>query len=302
MKLLITGATGVIGQKIIKRVTENSFEINFLTTRRSKLKSIKNANGFFWNPNKNIIDLNCFNGVDSIIHLSGKNIFKKMDKKTKKRIYESRVLSTKLLFNSIRELKLTHKINSLICASAIGIYKSDDNKIHYEKNKIYPSNFLERLVYDWEKSSFSFKKHGVKVVNLRIGLVFSSGGFLKIIKTFGNFGLISSFGSGNQFQSWIHIDDLVEIFLLSIKDKWDGIYNAVSPQPINQNKMMELISKTLNRPYIMPNIPSFVLQIIFGEMSKILISSHRVSSEKVLQKGYIFKYADIEKALKDILN
>ncbi len=73
MKLLITGATGVIGQKIIKRVTENSFEINFLTTRRSKLKSIKNANGFFWNPNKNIIDLNCFNGVDSIIHLSGKN-------------------------------------------------------------------------------------------------------------------------------------------------------------------------------------------------------------------------------------
>ena len=302
MKLLITGATGVIGQKIIKRVTENSFEINFLTTRRSKLKSIKNANGFFWNPNKNIIDLNCFNGVDSIIHLSGKNISKRWTKKQKKRIYESRVLSTKLLFNSIRELKLTHKINSFICASAIGIYKSDDDKIHYEKNKIHPSSFLERLVYDWEKSSFSFKKYGVKVVNLRIGLVFSSGGFLKIIKTFGNFGLISSFGSGNQFQSWIHIDDLVEIFLLSIKDKWDGIYNAVSPQPINQNKMMKLISKTLNRPYIMPNIPSFVLQIIFGEMSKILISSHRVSSEKVLQKGYVFKYADIEKALKDILN
>ena len=302
MKLLITGATGVIGQKIIKRVTENSFEINFLTTRRSKLKSIKNVNGFFWNPNKNIIDLNCFNGVDSIIHLSGKNISKRWTKKHKKRIYESRVLSTKLLFNSIRELKLTHKINSFICASAIGIYKSDDDKIHYEKNKIHPSSFLERLVYDWEKSSFSFKKYGVKVVNLRIGLVFSSGGFLKIIKTFGNFGLISSFGSGNQFQSWIHIDDLVEIFLLSIKDKWDGIYNAVSPQPINQNKMMELISKTLNRPYIMPNIPSFVLQIIFGEMSKILISSHRVSSEKISQKGYVFKYTDIEKALKDILN
>ncbi len=302
MKLLITGATGVIGQKIIKRVTENSFEINFLTTRRSKLKSIKNVNGFFWNPNKNIIDLNCFNGVDSIIHLSGKNISKRWTKKYKKRIYESRVLSTKLLFNSIRELKLTHKINSFICASAIGIYKSEDDKIHYEKNKIHPSSFLERLVYDWEKSSFSFKKHGVKVVNLRIGLVFSSGGFLKIIKTFGNFGLISSFGSGNQFQSWIHIDDLVEIFLLSIKDKWDGIYNAVSPQPINQNKMMELISKTLNRPYIMPNIPSFVLQIIFGEMSKVLISSHRVSSEKISQKGYVFKYTDIEKALKDILN
>jgi len=302
MKLLITGATGVIGQKIIKRVTENSFEINFLTTRRSKLKSIKNVNGFFWNPNKNIIDLNCFNGVDSIIHLSGKNISKRWTKKHKKRIYESRVLSTKLLFNSIRELKLTHKINSFICASAIGIYKSDDDKIHYEKNKIHPSSFLERLVYDWEKSSFSFKKYGVKVVNLRIGLVFSSGGFLKIIKTFGNFGLISSFGSGNQFQSWIHIDDLVEIFLLSIKDKWDGIYNAVSPQPINQNKMMELISRTLNRPYIMPNIPSFFLQIIFGEMSKVLISSHRVSSEKISQKGYVFKYTDIEKALKDILN
>ncbi|MAU58985.1 MAG: TIGR01777 family protein [Flavobacteriaceae bacterium] len=302
MKLLITGATGIIGRKIIERVVENSFEINFLTTRKSKLKSIKNAKGFFWNPNKNIIDLNCFNGVDSIIHLSGKKISRRWTKKHKKGIYESRVLTTKLLFNSISELKFTPKIKSFICASAIGIYKSEDNKIHYEKNKIYPSTFLEKLVYDWEKSSFSFKKHGIRVVNLRIGLVFSSGGFLKIIKTFGNFGLISSFGSGNQFQSWIHIDDLIEIFLLSIKDKWDGIYNAVSPQPINQNKMMELISRTLNRPYIMPNIPSFFLNVIFGEMSSILISSHRVSSEKVLQKGFVFKYADIEKALKDILN
>ena len=114
--------------------------------------------------------------------------------------------------------------------------------------------------------------------------------------------MISSFGSGKQGQSWIHIDDLVEIFLLSIKDKWEGIYNTVSPNSVSQNKMMELISRNLNRPYFMPNIPSFVLQIIFGEMSKILVSSHRVSSEKVLQKGYVFKYVDIEKALKDILN
>ena len=206
------------------------------------------------------------------------------------------------MYSSIREIKFPHKIKSLICASAIGIYKSEDKKIHYEKNKIFPSNFLQGLVYDWEKSSLSFKKIGIRVVNLRIGLVFSSGGFLKTIKAFGKFGLISSFGSGKQGQSWIHIDDLVEIFLLSIKDKWEGIYNTVSPNSVSQNKMMELISRNLNRPYFMPNIPSFVLKIIFGEMSKILISSHWVSSDKVLKKGYVFKYADLEKALNDSLN
>lgn len=302
MKLLITGATGVIGGKIIERVKENFFEINFLTTRKSKLKSIKNAKGFFWNPKKNIIDLDCFIGVDSIIHLSGEKVSRRWTKKNKKRIYESRIISTKLLYSSIREIKFPHKIKSFICASAIGIYRSEDKKIHYEKNKIFPSNFLQGLVYDWEKSSLSFKKIGIRVVNLRIGLVFSSGGFLKMIKAFGKYGLIFSFGSGKQGQSWIHIDDLVEIFLLSIKDKWEGIYNTVSPNSVSQNKMMELISRNLNRPYFIPNIPSFVLQIIFGEMSKILISSHWVSSDKVLKKGYVFKYADLEKALKDILN
>jgi NAD dependent epimerase/dehydratase family enzyme len=111
-----------------------------------------------------------------------------------------------------------------------------------------------------------------------------------IMKKFGNFGLISSFGSGKQGQSWIHIDDLVEIFLLSIKDNWYGVYNAVSPNPVNQNKMMELISRNLHKPYFMPNIPKWVLQIILGEMSQILVPSHWVSSSKVLKNGYVFVF------------
>ena len=286
---MITGATGGIGERIIKRSKENYFEINFLTTRKSKLDSIENTKGFFWNPKKNIIDINCFIGIDSIIHLSGEKISKRWTKKYRKKIYESRISSTMFLYNTIRDLKFPHKIKSFICASAIGIYKSDDKTIYDEKNKIFPSNFLESLVYDWEKSSFSFKKIGIRVVSLRIGLVFYNGGILKTMKKFGNFGLISSFGSGKQGQSWIHIDDLVEIFLLSIKDNWDGVYNAVSPNPVNQNKMMELISRNLHKPYFMPNIPKWVLQVILGEMSQILVSSHWVSSNKVLKNGYVFK-------------
>ena len=121
-----------------------------------------------------------------------------------------------------------------------------------------------------------------------------------MIKAFGKYGLISSFGSGKQGQSWIHIDDLVEIFLLSIKDKWEGIYNTVSPNSVSQNKMMELISRNLHKPYFMPNIPKWVLQVILGEMSQILVLSHWVSSNKVLKNGYVFKYSEIDKALKSI--
>ena len=301
MKLLITGATGSVGTRIIE-IAKNNYKINFLTTKRSKLKSIKSAKGFFWDPKKNFIDEKCFDGVDAIIHLSGEKISKIWTNKTKTKLYDSRILSTKLLYNYVRKLKAIHKIKSFICASAIGIYKSDSEIIYNEKNKIIPTNFLENLVFDWERSSVSFKKLGIRVVNLRIGLVFYNGGFLKTIKIFGKVGLLSSFASGKQGQSWIHIDDLAQIFLFTIENKLEGIYNAVSPKPVNQNEMMRLVSRTLKRPYFFPNIPEYILKLVLGEMSQIIISSHWVSSEKVLQKGYVFKYTDIEKALKDILN
>ncbi len=301
MKLLITGATGGIGKNFIYRAQKNNFKINFLTTKKNKLKLIANAKGYFWNPKKNKIDINCFKDVDTIIHLSGAKVSKRWTKKNKEEIYKSRILSTDLLYNSIKGLNYGHNIRSFICASAIGIYKSDYNKIYDEKNKICPSSFLERVVYDWEKSSLKIKKLGIRLVNLRIGLVFYNGGILKAIRTAANFGLICAFGSGKQGQSWIHIDDLIEIFYLSIKNNWEGIYNAVSPNPVNQIKMMELISKNLNKLYFMPNIPEFMTRIMLGEMSHIIISSHWVSCEKIIKKGFIFKFADLNSALKDFL-
>ena len=301
MKLLITGATGGIGRRIID-LAKNNYKINFLTTKRNKLNAIKSAKGFFWDPYKNFIDKKCFDGVDTIIHLSGEKISKIWTENTKIKLYDSRILTTKFLYNSVRDLKPRHKIKNFISASAIGIYKSDSEIIHIEKNKINPSNFLQNLVFDWERSSYSFKKLGIRVVNLRIGLVFFDGGFLKTIKPFGKVGILSSFGSGNQGQSWIHIDDLAQIFLFSIENKLEGIYNAVSPNPINQNQMMRLISKTLKRPYLFPNISEYILKLFLGEMSQIIISSHWVSCDKIIKKGYVFIFPEIENALKDILS
>ena len=300
MKLLITGATGGIGTRIIE-IAKTNYKINFLTTKKSKLKSIKSAKGFFWDPKNNFIDEECFDGVDTIIHLSGEKISNRWTKKTKIKLYDSRILSTKLLYNSVLKLKSIHKIKSFICASAIGIYKSEFQKNYNEKSKLIPSNFLENLVFDWERSSFNFKQLGIRVVNLRIGLVFYNGGFLKTIKTFGKAGLLSSFASGKQGQSWIHINDLAQIFLFSIENKLEGIYNAVSPKPVNQDQMMRLISKILKRPYFFPNIPEYILKLVLGEMSQILISSHWVSCDKILKKGYVFMFPEIDNALKDIL-
>ena len=301
MKLLITGATGGIGRRIVD-LAKNNYKINFLTTKKNKLNSIKSAKGFFWDPNKNFIDKKCFEGVDTIIHLSGEKISKIWTENTKIKLYDSRILTTKFLYNSVRDLKPRHKIRSFISASAIGIYKSDSEINHIEKDKINPSNFLQNLVFDWERSSSSFKKLGIRVVNLRIGLVFYDGGFLKTIKPFGKVGILSSFGSGKQGQSWIHIDDLAQIFLFSIENKLEGIYNAVSPNPVNQNQMMRLISKILKRPYLFPNISEYILKLFLGEMSQIIISSHWVSCDKILKKGYVFIFPEIDHALKDILS
>jgi len=256
MKILITGATGLIGKAIIHELFSTNHTVNFLTTSKNKLKFYTKANGFYWNPNKGEIDLNCFTNIDSIIHLSGVSISKLWTKKNKKKILESRVFSTRLLLKSL--ILLSNKINlkSIISASAIGVYPSSFDKIHYENDQLLVDSFLQKVVSEWENEVLKFSKLNCFIVRFRIGLVLSkNGGLIKSIKTPMLFGLGSAFGSGKQIQTWIHINDLVSLFINSIENKWDGVYNAVSPNPVNQNKIMELILRNLHKPYFIPNIP-----------------------------------------------
>jgi uncharacterized protein (TIGR01777 family) len=302
MKLLITGATGLVGNSLIEKLTHQGIQIHYLTTRKSQMKSIQEAQGYYWNPNKKEIDLACFLGVDGIIHLAGATVSKRWTKAYKEKIHSSRVLSTQLLLKGLQSCKGDHQIKQLVSASAIGIYPSDFKKIMNEEMAIEPTAFMQKVVYDWEGEVDAFKAEGVTVAKIRIGLVLSKkGGVLGTLKIPVYFGLGAAFGNGKQGQSWIHMDDLVGIFSTAIDQKWEGVYNAVAPNSVNQSRLIAALSRALKRPYFLPPIPALFIKLGAGEMSDLVLDSHWVSTQKVLDQGYKFQFTDIEKAIDDLL-
>ena len=302
MKLLITGATGLIGSSIIENTQKNDIKVHYLTTRKSKINSIQGAVGFFWNPSIQEIDIKCFDGVDTIIHLAGASISKKWTSKNKKEIFESRVFSTQLLKKGLEDSG-TGKIKTIICASAIGIYPNSFHETFTEKNKILNENYLQEIVIAWEKESRKLSSLAANFSIIRIGLVLSArGGFLTKLALPIKFMAGSAFGSGNQWQSWIHISDLTLLFLHCATNNWKGLFNAVSPNPVLQRKLIKEIGKALNRPVFLPNIPSFILKIFLGERSILVLASQKISAKLILKKGFSFQFSSLDSALREIYN
>ena len=297
MKFLITGATGNIGSFLIDKILSTGFKVNYLTRNQTKIKKSPNLNGFLWNPNKQTIDQKCFEGVTHIVHLSGESISRRWTNKRKKNILSSRLLATKLLFNSLSEYDSLSKIEHIVCASAIGIYESSYEKIYDEESICEGKTFLQQVVKKWEKELLNFKKLGMSITIFRIGLVLSrKGGILKTLQIPTKFNIAAPIGDGNQYQSWIHEYDLSNMIMESIFNKWVGVYNAVSPNPVRQKKFVKLYAKSLNKISLPIPIPKFMIRLLFGEMSTLIFNSQYVSSKKIIDSGFIFRFLEIEEA------
>ncbi|GAA4281223.1 TIGR01777 family oxidoreductase [Gaetbulibacter aestuarii] len=301
MRVLITGATGLIGKHVVSRCKENGIAIHYLTTRKSKLESNENYKGFYWDPDSGEIDKSCFDGVDAIIHLAGASISKRWTSAYKKEILDSRVKPTHLLIQSLIGEK--HHVKHVISASAIGVYP--DSLVNYYDETFTDfdhESFLTLVVNKWEEAVDGFKELGIEVSKIRIGLVLAKeGGALPSMAKPIKFGVGSAFGKGKQWQSWIHIHDLSEMFIRVLQDELYGIYNGVAPNPVTNNDLVLMIAKVLNKPLLLPNIPEFVMRILLGEMHVILYASQRVSSQKIESEGFQFKYHRLEPALEDLL-
>ena len=302
MKFLITGGTGNIGSFLIDKILSSGFKVNYLTRTQTKIKKSSNFNGFLWNPNKQKIDQKCFEGVTHIVHLSGESISKRWTNKRKKNILSSRLLATKLLFNSLSEYDSLSKIEHIVCASAIGIYESSYEKIYDEESICDGKTFLQQVVKKWEKELLNFKKLGMSITIFRIGLVLSrKGGILKTLQIPTKFNIAAPIGDGNQYQSWIHEYDLSNMIMESIFNKWVGVYNAVSPNPVRQKIFVKLYAKALNKISLPIHIPKFMIRLLFGEMSTLIFNSQYVSSKKIIDSGFIFRFLEIEEAFSDLV-
>lgn len=299
--ILITGATGLVGQEIVKHCLANNIAVNYLSTNKSKLEDKPNYKGFYWDPSKDEIDTACFNDVDTLINLAGASISKRWTDSYKAQIIDSRVQSLQLLFNIIKDKKTT--IKHLVSASAIGYYPDSKTNYYEEDYTNSDDGFLQQVVALWEKEAIAFKQLNIGVSLLRIGIVLSKeGGALReLVKPIK--GLVGSpLGTGKQWQSWIHIEDLVALFLFVIKEKHFGVFNAVAPNAVKQKELVKTIAKVLKKPLILPRIPAFALKQILGEMSAIVLESQRVSSKKIESLGFSFKYHHLKPALEDLLN
>lgn len=300
MKILITGATGLIGNELVTLLLQNGVTVHYLTTSKNKIESQPNYKGFFWNPNQGIIDENALMGVDSIIHLAGASISKRWTSKYKQEIIESRILSSNVLFKALKDNP--HSVKQIVSASAVGIYPDDLTALYTEEETQVNDSFLGKVVVKWEESVNKFKLLNIKVCKLRTGLVLSNkGGALVEMEKPIKMGIGSPFGSGKQMQSWIHIHDLVEMYFYAVKSELNGVFNAVAPHPITNKKLTQEIASVVKKPLFMPNIPRFLMQLILGEMHTILFDSQNVSSKKIENEGFVFEYKQVDKALKSLL-
>ena len=298
--ILITGATGLVGKALVKECLSKGFNIHYLTTSKSKISSKKNYKGFYWNPQLDQIDPKCFEGVSTVINLAGSSIAQRWTKVSKSTILSSRKNALELLHSTIE----THKfpIRHVISASAIGIYPDSKTRYYKEDFQGTDASFLRTVVRSWEGALKSFKSLGVLTTALRIGIVLDAneGALPKISGPIKGY-LGSALGSGEQWQSWIHIDDLVSIFLFILESDIEGVFNAVAPNPVQQKDFVKSVAKVLKRPLFFPNVPEIVLNFALGEMSAIVLESQRVSAQKIQNLGFEYKYHELDAALNHLL-
>lgn len=294
-KVVITGASGLIGTRLTEMLVEKGYEVAHL----GRTKKSGKVPTYVWDIEKSVIDDEVFNNTDAVIHLAGAGVAdKRWNPKRKLEILESRTKSTALLAHYLSK---NQQVKTVVAASAIGYYGFGLTDHEFSEVSNPGTDFLAQVVRAWEGEVDKIKS--ARVVKLRIGIVLSEkGGALKEMMKPVAWGVGSPLASGNQFLSWIHIDDLCRMFIKALEDgSMQGAYNATGPYAVTNRALTEAIAKTLHKPLVLPPVPGFLLKIIVGEMADLVINGSIVSSAKIQKAGFTFKFPTLETALDDLL-
>ncbi len=296
--VLIVGGSGLIGNRLTELLKQEGFEVSWMSRSKSNRKGVIS---YYWNPEKKEIDDIAVRNADYIINLAGAGIADKLwSKSRKKLIINSRILPNELLIDTLKNSN--NKLKGYFSASAIGFYGDRGNQILNEFEQL-GKGFLAESTIAWENSIIKARSINVRWAAFRIGIVLSkSGGALPKLLTPFLFRIGGYFGSGKQWYSWIHIDDVCRIFIEAIQNEnINGFYNATAPNPLTNLELTKAIGKEKGGFFLFLPIPAFLLKLFMGEMSSVILNSTRVSCEKIIDTGFKFKFPEIKEALHDVL-
>lgn len=298
--VLITGGTGFVGSNLTEMLVANGFSVSILS--RSKRANKKDVSYYIWDVEKQTIDEAAVNNADYIIHLAGENIAgARWTKKRKEAIVDSRENSIKVIHKVLS--KQNHKLHAFISASATGIYGAINGEAICKETTPPAADFLGRTCQIWEAAVDTIGKLGIRTVKVRTGLVLGKGeGLIKKLKPIFKYRLGAPLGSGKQYMPWIYIDDLCAIYLKAIvDDSLHGPYNAAVEDETNNITFSKTFAAVYGYKMWLPHVPAAIIKLGMGQMSKIVLTGRRVSSEKIRKTGFKFKITDIEEALRKVI-
>lgn len=299
MNTLITGGTGLIGRHLTKLLLSKGHKVSLLSREKENIPEVK---VYLWDVEKGLIDEEALKGIDCVIHLAGAGIAdERWTDKRKQEIIDSRIKPIHLLNKHLQAQQI--KLKAFVSASAIGFYGGDTAETRLDENSNAGNDFLATCTKIWEAETEKFTQTE-RTVSLRTGIVLSeAGGALpKLIQPI-KLGIGSPLGSGKQWMSWIHIDDMCNLYLQAIEDpKMQGAYNAVAPHPARNEEVTKTAAEVLKRPLWLPNIPAFVLKLIFGELSITILGGNYVKNKRVSEElSFTYKFLTLKGALENLL-
>jgi uncharacterized protein len=298
--VIISGGRGLIGQHLSEKLKDKGYDVAILSRSRDPDSTIRS---YHWNIAQKEIDKEAINHCDFIIHLAGAGIGnRRWTRKRKKEIVDSRVKSIDLIYNNLDPKN--NQLKAVISASAIGYYGAVTAEHIFTEQDAPANDFLGQICSKWEDAADQFTRSGIRTVKLRTGIVLSKKrGALSRLRIPIRLGIGSAIGSGRQYMPWIHIDDLCAIYIHAIENQAiSGAYNAVAPEHITNQAFTRKAARALNKPFWFPDIPAFIMKLLFGEMSLMLLKGSRVSSEKIEASGYSFLFPDLDGAFMDLFS
>lgn len=300
MKVLVTGATGFIGKRVVNQLLNAGDEVVVLSRNVAKgaIRLGSQCQYYQWIDMNTMPPLEALKGIDGVINLMGEGIAeKRWDEEQKKKIYDSRILGTRNLIEAIKASN--SKPKAFISSSAVGIYGNRGDEDITEESST-ADDFLAHVCKDWEAEAFKASELGLRVTIIRTGVVLGrGGGALKKMLPIFKLGAGGPVASGEQYMSWIHVDDLASMYVQALKnDTISGIYNGTAPYPAKNKDFTKALAKALHRPAFLP-APRFGLKLIFGEMSQVVLEGQKVLPKKFKEKDFRYKYPTLEMALKE---